>query len=206
VRLLLESERRFEVVGESGDGLEGVALIERAQPEVVVASLVLPALGGIEVAARARRRWPRVHVIVLTASMKEESVLRALRAGAFAYVLRQADPSELIKAIDESLEGRRYISPPFSDVAIAAYLASSPKLPSGPLDSLTTREREALLLAAEGLTNAAIAARLGISPRTAEKHRFRAMHKLCISNQTALVRFAIDNDLLPHPEQRAPLA
>lgn len=204
LRLLLEKEAGFVVVGETADGLEGLGLIEQTTPDVVITEIVIPGLGGTELARRVVKRWPKTRVVILTSHAKEQYVLEALRIGVCAYVLKDASPVDLIKAIREAVAGRRYLSAPFSDKAVAMYLESSIGAPHGLSESLTNREREVLHLAAEGLKNSDIAERLGISPRTVEKHRSHAMHKLGVDGQTALVHFAMENGLLPPPDDADP--
>ncbi len=127
-------------------------------------------------------------------------VLEALNSGASGYVLKDESPDELVKAVREVAGGRRYLSAHLSERAIEAYLtrsrASRPEL----YDVLSEREREVLFLAAEGLTNADIGARLAISGRTVETHRSNLMRKLGLQSQTSLVRYAIKTGILPLDE------
>ena len=113
------------------------------------------------------------------------------------YVLKDAGGGELVQAVRAVVAGGRYLSPPLSEKAIAAYVEKAKSAPLDPVGELTTREREVLGLAAEGQSSADIAARLGISPRTAETHRANLMRKLGLHNQTDLVRFAIRQGILP---------
>jgi DNA-binding NarL/FixJ family response regulator len=128
----------------------------------------------------------------------EPFVLKALAQGASAYVLKDAGIGELLKAIREAAQRRRYLSPPLVDRAVGAYLDTrkGPDTARDPCDGLTDRERQVLHLAAEGRSNAAIADRLGISVRTAETHRARILHKLALRNQTELVRWAIEHRII----------
>jgi DNA-binding NarL/FixJ family response regulator len=132
----------------------------------------------------------------------EAFLLEALRNGASAYVMKGASAAELIRAIREAAAGRRYLSPPFSGKAIETYLRKAKAAAADPYDTLTGREREVFHLAAEGLTSAQIAGRLGISPRTAESHRSRALHKLGLIGQTDLVRYALRRGVVPLEDDR----
>jgi DNA-binding NarL/FixJ family response regulator len=123
-------------------------------------------------------------------------VLEALRHGAAAYVLKGSAPGELVRAVREVAAGRHYLSPPLSERAIEAYRSQAQGQTLEPYDTLTTREREVLHLAAEGRQNAAIAERLGISPRTAETHRTHIMRKLGLHSQTELVRYALRRGII----------
>jgi DNA-binding NarL/FixJ family response regulator len=138
-------------------------------------------------------------VVVLSMHAADPFVLQALDNGASAYVLKDAGIAELLRAIREATRGRRYLSPPLSDRAVSAYVrrkgAAAP--PDDPYEGLTPRERQVLHLAADGLANAAVAERLGISVRTAETHRARVLHKLALRNQTDLVRWAIHHGIIP---------
>jgi two-component system response regulator NreC len=120
-----------------------------------------------------------------------------LRHGASGYVLKEAPADELVHAVHEVAAGRRYLSPPLSERAIEAYLQKAQDTMLDPYETLTTREREVLQLAAEGRTNGDIAAALYISPRTVETHRAHVMRKLGLQNQAGLIRYALQRGLLP---------
>lgn len=197
-RALLEAEPDFEIVGETGDGLEAVRLVEQHKPQVLVVDLMMPGLNGLEVARQVAQRVPRTRIVVLSMHANEAYVLEALKNGASAYVLKDASTAELVRAVREANAGRRYLSPPLSEPAIDSYIQRARTSDSLDVyDTLTNREREVLQLAAEGHTNAEIAARLFISPRTVETHRANAMHKLGLRSHTDLVRFALQRGILP---------
>lgn len=204
LRLLLESESGFAVVGEAGDGLEAVDLCERLKPNVLVLDLVMPGLGGLDVTRRCRQRTPKTRVVILSMHATDAYVLEALQSGAFAYVLKDAGASELVLAIREAAESRRYLSPPLSEKAIETYVHNAKVSEVDIYHTLTLREREVLHLAAEGLSSTAVAERLGISPRTAETHRTHVMAKLGIHNRTDLIRFALKRGLLPLEQEPSP--
>ncbi len=196
LRTLLETEPRFVVLGEAGDGLQAVELAARLEPDVLVADLMMPGLGGMEVTRQLARRSPATRVVILSMSISEAHVLEALRGGARGYVRKDATAADLIHAIDEVAAGHLYLSPPFSDHAIEAYRRRAAEA-LDPYDTLTSREREVFHLAAEDLGNVEIAARLGISPRTAETHRANALRKLRLRRQGDVVRYALRRGLLP---------
>lgn len=197
LRVLLEAEPDFSVVGEAADGLEVAKLVERLKPNVLVLDLMMPSLNGLEVTRHVRQRFTQTRVVILSMYANEAYVLQALRNGADGYVVKDATATELVRAVREAAAGRRYLSPPLSERAIEAYVE---KTQTGTLDlyeRLTTREREVLQLAAEGSSNPQIAARLVISPRTAETHRANLMRKLGLNNQTDLIRYAMQRGILP---------
>jgi len=197
LRVLLESEPNFRIVGEASDGLEAIDLVERQQPDIVVLDLMMPGLNGLEVARQSSHRSPRTNVVILSMYNNEAYVLEALRAGAKAYVLKASTSDELVRAIREVVAGRRYLSPPLSERAIQAYSQKAESAAVDAYETLTTREREILQLAAEGCTNAEIATRLSISPRTAETHRANLMRKLGLHSHTDLIRYALRRGILP---------
>jgi DNA-binding NarL/FixJ family response regulator len=197
LRALLEVEPDLHIVGEAGDGLETVQLVERLQPDVLVVDLMMPGLNGLDVTREVGQRSPQTHVIILSMYANDAYVLEALRAGAAAYVLKQSTADELVRAVREATAGRRYLSPPLSERAIEAYMQRAKEAALDPYETLTTREREVLHLAAEGLSNAEIAARLFLSPRTVEVHRANLMRKLGLHSQTDLIRYALQRGILP---------
>lgn len=204
LRALLEAEPGFTVAGETSDGLGVAELVERLRPDILVVDLVMPGLGGLDVTRRVKKRSPETAVVVLSLYAGEAYVLAALGSGASAYVLKDASARELIRAIRAAAAGRRHLSPPFSDQAIEAYVRRARQAAVDPYETLTAREREVLHMAAEGLTSSRIAARLGISPRTAETHRARALRKLGLHSQTDLIRFALQRGILPLERRRRP--
>lgn len=200
LRAVLEAEKGFTLLGEAGDGLEAMRMLESLQPDILIADLMMPGLTGLEVTRQTKQRFPQTKVIILSMHATESYVLEALRNGANGYVLKDAAADELVRAIREVLTGRRYLSSQLSERAIESYIERAEAAVVDSYDSLTTREREVLQLAAEGLTNTEIAERLFISPRTAETHRANLMKKLNLSNHTELIRYAIRRGVLPLEE------
>jgi DNA-binding NarL/FixJ family response regulator len=197
LRTVLEAEPDLTIVGEAADGLETVELAVRLRPQVLILDLMLPGLSGLEVTRQVHQRSPQTRVVILSMHANEAYVLEALRNGAAAYVLKEAGAAELVQAVREVTAGRRYLSPPLSERAIEAYVEKAAAIPLDQSETLTTREREVLHLAAEGHSNPEIAARLGISPRTAETHRANLMRKLGLHSQTELIRYAMRRGILP---------
>jgi DNA-binding NarL/FixJ family response regulator len=197
LRALLEAESDFSVLGETGDGLDALRLVEQLNPNVLVLDLMMPGLNGLEVARQLGKRSPNTRIVILSMYSNEAYVLEALSNGASAYVLKDSSSADLVHAVREVAAGRRYLSPPLSDRAIEAYQEKAKAATLDKYEMLTTREREVLQLAAEGHTSTDIAARLGISSRTAEAHRSNLMHKLGIHTQADLIRYALRRGIIP---------
>jgi two-component system response regulator NreC len=197
LRTLLESEPDFRVIGEAGDGLEAIQLVEHLQPDVLVLDLMMPRLNGLEVTRQVGQRSPQTRVVILSMHSSEAYVMEALRHGAAGYVIKASSAADLIKAVHEVAAGRHYLSPPLSEHAIAAYIQKAKEATLDNYETLTTREREVLQLAAEGHSNREIAERLSISPYTAMTHRANLMRKLDLHSQTDLVRYALQRGIVP---------
>jgi DNA-binding NarL/FixJ family response regulator len=197
LRNLLESIPEFRVIGEAGDGLQALEMVEKVQPQVLVIDVMMPGLTGIEVTQRVKRQWPATKVIILSMQNNEAYVVSALKSGASGYILKDTGPEELVDAIRTVVKGERYLSKQLSERLINAYVSKVDEAEVDPYDTLTNREKEILHLVAEGYTNNEIAERLFISPRTAELHRSNVINKLGLKNQVDLVRFAIKRGILP---------
>jgi DNA-binding NarL/FixJ family response regulator len=195
VRSILEAGAGFKVVAEVADGLAAVQAVEKQKPTLLFLDLSLPRLHGLEALRQVRATSPHTKVLVLSMHNDEPYVIEALRAGAMAYILKGSESTEILRAVQEVLAGRRYLSAPLSERAIAALTSQTPDQ-TDPLNALTPREREVLALAADGLSTTEMAERLFISPRTAETHRTNLMQKLGLQSQTDLVRFAIRRGLI----------
>lgn len=194
LRSLLEGQPDLQVIGEASDGLQAVQLVNKLRPQVVVLDLMMPGLNGLEV---TRQVQEQTRVVILSMHASEAYVLQALQNGAYGYVLKDSTAADLVQAVRSAAEGRRFLSQPFSELAITAYIKKSQSSTLDPYNTLTNRERETLHLLAEGLTNQEISARLSISPRTVEIHRANVMHKLSLHTQTDLIRYAIKKGILP---------
>ncbi len=197
LKALLSAEQDFNIVGEAGDGLETVKLVEQLQPDVLILDLMMAGINGLEVTRQLNKKNPRTGIVILSMHSNEAYVLEALRSGARAYILKESPPEELVRAIREVSSGRRYLSSPLTERAIEAYTQRTEVKPMDPYEQLTTREREILQLTAQGRTNAEIAARLYISPRTVETHRTNLMRKLELHNHAQLIQFAIQHGIIP---------
>jgi two-component system response regulator NreC len=156
----------------------------------------MPGLNGIEVTRQIRKRSPHTKIVILSMHADDEYVLEALRCGANGYVLKDAGATELVEAVRDVANEKRYLSPELAERAIDAYVRQTQETTLDRYETLTDREREVLHLAAEGLTNTEVAARLSLSSRTIENHRANMMRKLGLHNQTELVRYAIKRGII----------
>lgn len=197
IRRVLEEDPDFTVVAEASDGDEAVSLAVEHEPDVAVVDITMPKASGFEVTARIRAEVPGASVLVLSMHDEVEYVMRAVRAGASGYLLKdEAGPSQLRDAVRVVHAGK-----PFFTSAVAARLAAGLRgeddRPAGPgVDMLTARELDVLKGIAGGQSNKQIAAGLGISRRTVESHRESLMRKLDIRTVAGLTRFALDTGLL----------
>jgi two-component system response regulator NreC len=196
LRALLEAEPDLAVVGEASQGQETIQLVEHLQPDLLVLDLMMPGLNGLEVTRQVSQRVPDTRIIVLSMRTTEAYVLEALRNGAAGYVAKAASADELVQAVRTVTAGRRYLSSRLSERALENYVRKAQESILDLYETLTDREREVLHLAAEGLGNAEIAARLVISPKTAATHRANLMRKLGLRNQTELVRYAMQRGII----------
>ncbi len=195
VRSVLEADGRFTVVAEVADGLSAVQMAEKLKPNLMFLDLSMPRLHGLEALRQIRISTPHTKILVLSMHNDEPYVIEALRSGASAYILKGSESEEIVRATQEVLAGRRFLSAPLTDWAITALAVKTPDT-SDAYTSLSPREREVLQLGAEGLSNAEIAEKLFISARTAETHRANLMRKLNLQSQTDLVRYTIRRGLI----------
>ena len=196
LRLLLEAEPDFSVVGEASDGLEVAGLVDRLRPDVLVLDLMMPGISGLEVTRNVCQQFPETRVVILSMHADESYVLAALKNGAAAYVLKDAGADDLLQAVREVVQGRRYLSSPFSQVGIDTYTKRAESTPLDVYDTLTSREREVLHLTAEGYSSTDVSGVLSISPRTAEAHRANLMRKLGFHSQADLIRYALRRGII----------
>ncbi|MDX3072102.1 response regulator [Streptomyces sp. NPDC088354] len=198
-RALLDAEEGIEVVAEAADGREAVALAERHVPDVVLLDIQMPVLDGIGATRRiaADPRLAGVHVVILTNYGLDEYVFDALRAGASGFLLKDTEPADLVQAIHVAQRGDALLSPAITRRLIAEFVSRPPDAAhAAGLEALTNREREVVALAARGLANDEIAARMVISPLTAKTHVSRAMTKLGARDRAQLVVFAYESGLI----------
>jgi two-component system, NarL family, response regulator NreC len=178
LRLLLESDPEFVVVGEAANGLEAIELVKRRKPKVLIVDLMMPGMDGLETTRRIVRLKLKTRVVILTMYGDEVYVLDALGSGAAGYVVKESCGADLFKAIRDVVAGRRYLSPLLSEESTRRYLNKFKTALLKLSRSLTLRERKVLHLVLEGATSADIGARLNLSLRTVESYLSGFMKKL----------------------------
>ncbi len=196
VRMILDSEDDFEVVGEASTGREALEEARRLRPDVVVMDISMPDMTGIEATRKISGELPAVQVMGLTMHEDEGYVFELLKAGAAGYVLKRAAAEDLVAAVRAAHQGEAFLYPSVAKVVIQDFLHRATAQDQATLDGLTDREREVLTLIAEGLTNQEIAGRLFISIKTVQTHRAHIMEKLNLHDRTELVRYAIRKGLI----------
>jgi DNA-binding NarL/FixJ family response regulator len=197
LRLLLERQPNITVVGEASDGRQCVELAQAEKPDVVIMDLAMPNLNGIEAARQIVAQNPEIAVAVLSMHSDESYVIRALKAGARAYLLKDSAESDLIGAIGALSEGKSFFSPAISRLLVEDYMRALER--KGVEDSyelLTTREREILQLLAEGKSNKEVANMLNLSLYTVETHRTHILQKLNLHTVPELILYAVRKGII----------
>ena len=197
LRLLIERQDDLQVIGEADNGLDAIQLATTLQPDVLIVDQMMPGIRGAEVIRQVNANYPDIKIIMLTMHTNNDYVTEALVNGASAYVLKSSRGQELIQAIRSVLSGRRYLSTQFSEYAIDLYIEKITKeRVDDPYETLTPREKEVFILVVEGCANKTIGEMLGISVRTVEVHRAKAMGKLQMKNKTEMIKFALERGLI----------
>jgi len=197
LRVLLEQQPDLTVMGEASDGREAVALVASQRPDVLVMDIGMPSLNGIEAAAQITQSNPEAAIVMLSMHSDESYVLRALKAGAKGYLLKDSAEADLIRAVRAVAEGKSFFSPAVSKVLLDDYVRKLKR--SGtedPYDLLTPREREVLQLVAEGKSNKEVAQLLNLSVYTVETHRSNIMEKLNLHGVPELILYAVRKGII----------
>ena len=197
MRALLERQPNLEVVGEAENGRQTVELASSHVPDVVVMDIAMPNLNGVEATRRMVSKHPAISVVILSMYSDESYVMRALEAGARAYLLKDSAVTDLIRAIEAVSQGKSFFSPKISRILAEEYVrALKQKGVADSYELLTTREREILQLLAEGKTNKEVATSLNISVYTAETHRGNILQKLNLHSSAELVLYAVRKGII----------
>jgi DNA-binding NarL/FixJ family response regulator len=184
---LLSDIEDVELVGAASDGEQAVALCAELVPDVVLMDLEMPSLDGIEATRRIKKAQPDVAVVILTSFSDRERILRALDAGAAGYLLKDAEPDELTRAVHAAAQGQAPLDPRAGRALLTAHTAGSPA------NALSEREREVLAMVAEGLPNKLIARELGISEKTVKAHLTSVFRRIDVTDRTQAALWAERN-------------
>jgi two-component system, NarL family, nitrate/nitrite response regulator NarL len=190
----LSKRANLKVVGEAADGDEALRKARELSPDVVLMDISMPGMNGLAVTEVLRKEAPDMKVLVLSVHSNKDYIFRVIQAGAHGYVSKEAPPEELLRAIESVYSGEPHFSEDIARAALNEFVSSGGK--KEPFAQLTSREREVLVLIAEGQSNKEIADKLGIGVRTIETHRERIMRRLGIHSVAGLTKYAIANGLI----------
>ncbi|MHB2019159.1 MAG: response regulator [Candidatus Xenobia bacterium] len=194
LRMFLALDANIEVVGEAANGEEALRQIAALQPDVVLMDLLMPVMDGLTAIAQSRSRHSEVEIIALTSVLEDASVVRAVRAGAIGYLLKDTQSDALCRAIEAAAAGQVQLAP-----EAAAFLLKEVRMPDSP-EPLTEREREVLGLLARGASNKDIAAALVVGEKTVKTHVSNVLSKLGVQSRTQAALWAVKNGLVPAGE------
>ena len=192
---MLSTENQFKIVGEAGTGLEGLDLVNKLLPDVVLLDISLPELRGVEVAGRIKETHPQIKVLMVSMHNSVGYLRSALKAGADGYLLKSTSVDEFFVALNAVIEKKKYICSECAGHVVAPFAQDNVKV-SDPLDGVTLREKEILTLIAEGNSNKEIAVKLSLSVKTVDNHRSNLMRKLDLHNIRDIIFFAIEHKLI----------
>lgn len=192
---LLRNAADMIVVGAASDGAEAVELAQQLRPDVVLMDLSMPEMDGVEATKRIREALPETKVIAFTSFSDRDLILRAIDAGAIGYLLKDADPEELLKGIRAAAEGESPLTPRAAQVVISARTSERSR------PELSAREEEVLTLVASGQANKQVARRLDISEKTVKAHLSKIFQRIGVSDRTQAALWAERHGLLKEPRQ-----
>lgn len=203
---LINDQPDLEVVGEAGTAAEAVRAVERLRPDVVLMDIRIPGEGGIEATRQIMERFPETRVVMLTSYADEELVVRAIRAGAVGYVLKQVGNEELLRAVRAAAKGESVLDPATTSRLLARVRELEQQAEGDALRELTDREVQILAEVARGRSNAEIAARLHLSEKTVRNYISTMLEKLGLRNRVELATFAVRHNIferLPDQDQES---
>ncbi len=195
LRSLLSDYPDFQVVGEAADGAEALARVNDLKPDVVVMDIGMPGVNGLVATRQILQAHPETRILILTQYDNKEYVLPLLKLGAAGYVLKQTVDTELVTGIRAVARGESFLYPPIAKMMLEAYREDAAKS-EDPYTQLSDREREVLLLVAEGRSSREMAEILHISPNTVDVHRARLMHKLDLHSVAEISAYAVRRGLV----------
>lgn len=203
LKAIIGRDNRFEVVGEAGNGREGLRLAKELKPDLALVDMSLPDQSGIQLTRELKNASLKTSIMIITMHSKLDYIVKAFQAGATAYVVKESAPERLIQGMDTVLEGEYFMDSSVSHKVVEKLMQfpkKEAKITNASYDTLTSREQEIMVLLAEGLSSKEIAEKLFISPKTVDNHRTNILRKLNLHSTIELIRYAsrlgiIDVDL-----------
>lgn len=196
IRVLLELSPDMQVVGEAGDGATALLRCRELQPDVVLMDIAMPDMNGLTATRQLAESCPRSRVLILTQHENKEYILPALKVGAAGYILKRAADTELVAAIRAVAAGKSYLDPNVTGVVVEGLRQRRADSPEDPYETLSDREREVLMLLAQGRILREIGETLHLSPKTVDFHRANIMGKLGLKSRSELVQYAMRRGLV----------
>src|SRR6202140_493487 len=203
IRAQLRAQRGWTIVGEAMNGREAVEKAGKLKPDVAIVDISMPDLDGLQATRQIREAAPTTKVVVLTMHESDQMVRRVLEAGALGYVLKSDLAAHLVKAVKDVTAGKLFLTPRVSDIVLKGFIktGNQPDPTEHPRAQPTPRELEIIRLLGVGKPNKKIAAELGITLRTGERHRAKIMLKLGLSSLAELIHYAIRHKIVPLPSK-----
>jgi len=196
IRSCLEGQDHLVIVGEATDGQQAVAQVKELSPDVALMDIDMPNMSGLEATKIIRKDCNKTRVLILSVHTNKEPVLQIIKSGAQGYVLKDAAPDVLVRAIEAIDNGEPFFSPDINQIVLNQYLAEANEDETAASMKLTAREKQVLAMIAEGKSNKDMANQLGVGVRTIETHRERVMDKLNIHSVAGLTKYAIANGIV----------
>ncbi|TDF41690.1 two-component system response regulator UvrY [Alteromonadaceae bacterium M269] len=193
IRLILETDPTFEIVGEAENGEEAVKFCRKHNPHVVLMDVSMPGMGGLEATKQILRHCDEVRVIVLSMHKDNPFPAKVMQIGAFGYLTKDAAPEEMIRAIQKVAAGQKYISPELAQLIALGNLGISIE---DPTDVLSERELQIMIMITKGIKIPDIAQNLSIAPKTVNTYKYRMYEKLNVKSDVELTHFAVRNNLI----------
>ncbi len=193
IRRLLEDSKQVEIVGEADCGEDSLQLAQSLKPDVILMDVNMPGIGGVEACRRILQRNPKQKIIVLTVHNEQTFPKRLLEIGAKGYLTKECGVDEMIKAIKQVNSGGSYIA---SSIAQQLALSLLPGNDVNPIDRLSRREFQVMLMISQGLTNVEISDKLCLSPKTISTYRLRVLEKLNAHNEVDLIKIAVEQGMV----------
>ncbi len=193
IKRLLEDSGRIQIVGEAESGEQSIKMADELKPDVILMDINMPGIGGIEACQRILKKHPQQKIIILTVHTEQTIPKRMLEIGAKGYLTKECRLEEMLQGIDNVVNGHSYIA---SSIAQQLALSLLPGNEANPIDRLSRREFQVMMLMSQGMSNADISDKLCLSPKTISTYRLRILEKLGAQNEVDLVRIAVEQGIV----------